>query len=97
MTAYMIAQIDIHDPEEYQRYLAGFMPIFERHGGRLLATSRNRTEVIEGDWAHPHTVLMAFPSVALAHAWHADPDYRALARHRQDAARTNLVLVEGIA
>ena len=35
MSAYMIAQIEITDPEEYQTYLAGFMPIFQRHGGEL--------------------------------------------------------------
>ena len=32
MTAYVLAQLRIDDPDEYQNYLAGFMPIFERHG-----------------------------------------------------------------
>jgi uncharacterized protein (DUF1330 family) len=36
MSAYVLAQIQIDDPDEYQNYLAGFMPIFERHGGELL-------------------------------------------------------------
>jgi len=69
------------------------MPIFQRHGGELLATSAWETEVIEGDWALPRTVLMRFPDAAHARAWHADPDYRALAEHRHRAARANLVLV----
>ncbi|MCW3782686.1 DUF1330 domain-containing protein [Defluviimonas salinarum] len=96
MSTYMIAQIDIRDPAEYQKYLDGFLPVFERHGGRLLVTSRVETEVLEGAWAHPRTVVMAFPDTARARAWYADPDYRRLKKHRLASAEANLVLVEGI-
>ena len=96
MSAYMIAQIKISDPEEYQNYLAGFMPIFERHGGELLATSKNKTTVIEGEWVLPGTVIMKFPSVGHAREWYKDPDYRKLAEHRHRSAKANLVLVDGI-
>ncbi len=96
MSAYMIAQIDVFDPEGYQAYLAGFLPIFERYGGELLATSKSETEVVEGEWAYPRTVIMKFPSRDHAHRWHADPDYQALAEHRRRSARANLVLIDGI-
>ncbi len=97
MSAYVLAQIQIDDPEEYQNYLAGFMPIFERHGGELLATSKNKTIVIEGSWSYPSTVIMKFPSIEAAQSWYDDPDYKALAEHRHRSAQTNLVLIEGIA
>ena len=97
MSAYMIGQLEIHDPEAYRHYLAGFMPIFQRHGGELLATSAVETEVIEGEWAYPRTVIMRFPSAEAAHRWHADPDYQTLAEHRRRAAHANLVLVQGLA
>jgi uncharacterized protein (DUF1330 family) len=97
MTAYVLAQIQIDDPDEYQNYLAGFMPIFERHGGELLATSKNQTTVIEGSWAYPGTVIMKFPSVESAQAWIDDPDYQELAKFRYRAAQANLVIVEGVA
>lgn len=95
MSAYFVAQIHIHDPDEYQSYLAGFMPIFQRYGGELLVTSAKELQVIEGEWALPRLVLMRFASLAKAQAWLQDPDYRALAEHRHRAATTNLVLVEG--
>ena len=97
MSAYMLAQIQVSDPEEFKKYLGGFMPIFERHGGELLATSKNQTVVVEGEWSHPNTVIMRFPSIEAAQGWYNDPDYTALAAHRHRAAQTNLVLVEGIA
>ena len=95
MTTYVMAQIDIHDPLEYQNYLQGFMPVFERHNGRLLITSAAEVDVIEGRWELPRCVLLAFPDRQRARAWLDDPDYRALARHRHRAAQTNLVLVDG--
>lgn len=96
MSAYAIGQLEILDPDEYRKYLAGFMPIFERHGGQLLATSNNETDVVEGTWAFPKTVIMKFPSMQHARNWHADPEYRALANHRLKSARTNLAIVDGI-
>ena len=50
MTAYVVAQIDINDREEYQQYLDGFMPSFLHHGGEILATTANKTWKIEGEW-----------------------------------------------
>lgn len=96
MAAYVIAQIDVEDPEGYQDYLAGFMPIFSRYGGKLLATSRSETGVIEGSWALPRTVLMEFPDIDHARGWLADPAYQELSRIRKRTARTNLVLVDGV-
>lgn len=96
MSAYMIAQIEISDIEEYQLYLAGFMPIFQRHGGELLVTTKSETIVVEGEWAYPRTVIMKFPSVEKAQEWLHDPDFIKLAEHRHRSAKTNLVLVEGM-
>ena len=96
MPAYDIAQIDITDHDGYQAYLAGFMPIFERHGGKLLATSRQALQVWEGEWSAPGAVIMQFPSKQAAEAWHDDPEYRELAKIRHATARTNLVLIDGV-
>lgn len=96
MSAYVIGQLQIHEPEEYQAYLDGFMPAFERHGGELLATSKQQTEVLEGTWALPRTVLMRFPNVEAARAWYADPEYQALCEIRHRTADANLVIVDGI-
>ena len=97
--AYIVAQIDVHDPARYQSYLQGFMAIFERFGGAMLATSAKETEVIEGRWSLPRTVIMCFPSLDAAHHWHDDPDYQSLAEYRRASATAtaNLVLVEGLA
>ncbi len=64
MPVYAIGQLDIFDPERYQSYLAGFMPIFERYGGTLLAVTSGETTIVEGEWSYPKTVIMRFPDRA---------------------------------
>ena len=96
MPAYVIVQLDIHEPEAYQEYLDGFMPSFLRHRGELLASSKQDTEVLEGTWSTPRTVLLQFPSAQHARAWYEDPEYVELRKIRQRTARTNLVLLHGI-
>ena len=96
MPVYAIGQLDIFDPERYQSYLAGFMPIFERYGGELLAVTSGETTVVEGEWSYPKTVIMKFPDREKAESWVADPEYKALAEHRYASAKANLVIVDGL-
>jgi uncharacterized protein (DUF1330 family) len=95
MSAYVIVQLDVHDPAEFEKYLAGFYAIFERHGGRLVGRSP-QAEVIEGEWAMPRTVIMRFPTPEDARRWHVDPDYQVLAKHRYRASRANIVMIDGL-
>ena len=48
MSVFVVGQLNIHTPDEYDDYLSGFTPIFERYKGELLATSKQETEVLEG-------------------------------------------------
>jgi len=96
VAAYVIGQLEIYDEVRYRSYLAGFMPIFQRHGGELLATTSGETTVVEGEWGFPKTVVMKFPSRTKAEEWLADPEYRELAKHRHNSAKCNLALVDGI-
>ena len=95
MSVYVVGQLNIHAPNEYEDYLSGFIPIFERYKGELLATSMQKTEVLEGTWAMPRTVLMRFSSAEVGRSWYNDPDYQRLAEIRRRHADTNLVIVHG--
>lgn len=96
MSVYLVGQLTINDAEEYDRYLAGFMPIFQRHQGELLATTKGDTKVLEGEWAYPKTVIMKFPNKKKAESWFGDPEYKALVKHRHRSANANLVMIEGM-
>ena len=96
MSAFVVGQLRINDPIEYQKYLDGFLPSFERHGGELLATSKNETKVLEGQWSLPRTVIMRFPNFEAAENWYEDPEYQVLCQIRHRTADANLVVVEGL-
>ena len=94
MSCYFVAQISIHDPMAYERYLDGFDEVFERFGGTVLAVDDDPLR-LEGEWPGTRTVLMRFPSQAEALRWYTSEGYQALVKLRQASAHANIVLVEG--
>ena len=53
-------------------------------------------EPLEGDWAPKKITLIEFPSRARALEFFSSSAFRQVVGLRHDAARTNLVLVEGV-
>jgi uncharacterized protein (DUF1330 family) len=95
VTAYVIAQLRIHDPARFDRYVAGFMPVLTKYGGRLVATD-GEPEVMEGPWRGDRVVVLAFKDRDAAKAWAASAEYQEIAKDRWAAAETILLLVQGV-
>ena len=95
MTTYVVAQITINDREKYAKYEAGFMDIFSRFAGQLLAVDES-PQVAEGNWPHTRTVLLQFPSLEDAQAWYQSSDYQALANHRWQASVADIAFIQGL-
>lgn len=94
MPGYIIAHIKVHDPEEYRKYIAGFMDTFTPFDGKILVATDD-VQVLEGDWEESRIVVMEFPSIERARDWHQSSQYQQLARHRLRSSSTNMILVEG--
>ena len=95
MTIYLIATLQIEDRDSYGRYEAGFMEIFQRFGGELLAVDEAPV-ALEGDWSWTRTVLIRFADADAALRWYHSDEYQALMRHRLDASSGNVVMIEGL-
>lgn len=94
MSFYLVAQITIHDRDEYQKYLDGYNEIFSRYKGIVMAADET-PEVLEGEWPYSRTVLIRFPNAEEAKRWYNSPEYRELVKHRHRSSDANIVLVEG--
>lgn len=94
MSCYLVAQINIDDPTEYERYLEGFDEVFERFGGTVVAVD-DAVRVLEGAWPYGRTVIIRFPSETELSRWYDSEEYQRIARHRRAAARCNLISVSG--
>jgi uncharacterized protein (DUF1330 family) len=95
---FMIANLVISDPDAYQPYGKGFLPLLKQHGGELLAVDE-ASDTVEG--AAPlsgRVVILKFASEAQARGWYEDPAYQALSAHRRAASQTSFItLVHGLA
>ena len=96
MTAYVLAQINIHDRIRYGDYEAGFMAIFAKDQGDLLSVDEV-PEVLEGEWPYTRTVLIGFPSSQDAKDWFMSEEYQELSKHRHAAAQSRCVIVQELA
>ena len=95
MAVYIVAKITINDRERYAEYEAGFMSIFSRYSGQMLAVD-DQAEVLEGDWPCTRTVIIEFPSREEALAWYRSDDYQTLAEHRFAASVGSIALIKGM-
>ena len=95
MSAYLIVEIEVHDPEGYEDYkkLAG--STVEAHGGKYIVRG-GKTEVLEGDWQPKRLVVLEFESMDRAKEWLNSEDYREPREMRHRTAKTRMVLVEGL-
>jgi uncharacterized protein (DUF1330 family) len=96
MTVYAIALLTITDRGRYGAYQSGFMEIFNRYSGKLLAVDEAPT-VKEGDWPHTRTVLIEFPDAEAFDAWFNSPEYQALAQHRHAASTGSIAVIKKFA
>lgn len=94
MPCFVVVDIDIHDPETYERYKVLAPPSLGKYGGRY-AVRGGETRTLEGTWAPSRLVILEFPSAAQARAWWESPEYAPAKALRQAAAHTEMVLIEG--
>jgi uncharacterized protein (DUF1330 family) len=95
MSVYVIAQIEIHDRDEYKNYIAGFRQMFKGYRGEVLVAENNAV-VIEGQWPASRTAVLRFDDEQEMRRWYDSPEYQAAAQHRYKSAKTNLVMVRGL-
>lgn len=95
MAVYIVAQIKIQDRQEYALYEAGFMTVFEKYKGTMLAVDEAPV-LLEGVWDATRTVLIQFPAPKDAQAWYCSDEYQRLAQHRFAASSADIVIVSGL-
>ncbi|MCB1672658.1 MAG: DUF1330 domain-containing protein [Gammaproteobacteria bacterium] len=94
MTAYLIADITVHDPDKYQEYVRLVPAFIEKHGGHYKVRG-GEVDCREGSWTPQRLIVLEFPSRKDAVAFLEDPDYQPVAAIRHESATTNLIVLDG--
>jgi uncharacterized protein (DUF1330 family) len=92
--AYIIARVDVSDPEEYGKYTARTPDLVAAAGGRFL-TRGGRHEALEGG-ARSRNVIIEFPDYETARAFYDSPGYREILPHALAGSTREMVVVEGV-
>lgn len=95
MAAYIVVQVDVTDPQVFAEYRAMVPATLEPFNGRFLVRG-GACETLEGEWSPKRLVVIEFPSMVEAQAWHDSEAYREPKALRQASAHTEMILVEGV-
>ena len=95
MPAYVIAETDVHDAEQYERYKTAAPATIAAHGGRYVARG-GELDVLEGDWDPARLVILEFDDIETARRWYRSPEYQEAKQLREGAVTMRLVAVEGL-
>lgn len=96
MAVYALAQLRVHDPERYGRYMSRFMPVLNKYNGKLLAAD-DAPRVLEGQWwDRTKVVLMQFEDASAFRAWATSPEYTEIAEDRKAGADAVVLLIKGL-
>ena len=96
MAAYVIAETEVYDEEQFRRYRELAAPSIAQYGGRYL--TRGEPQVPEGEWPQQaQLVLIEFPDLARVRQWYASPEYAEALEIRQSALGRRLLFIEGMA
>jgi len=95
MAAYVIVEVEVHDPVQYEDYkkltpasLLPFQGKFVVRGGAA--------EALEGSPDPQRIVVLEFPTRALAKKWWSSPEYGPAKALRQRISTTRMLLVDGV-
>ena len=94
MPAYVIVEVDIHDPATYEEYKKLTPAAIAAYDGRFVVRG-GKTESLEGNWQPERIVVLEFPSVERAKEWWHSALYTEAKEIRWRAAHTKMLVVEG--
>ena len=95
MSAYVIVDIEVLDPEGYKEYVKVAPATVALYGGRYIARG-GKNETLEGDWHAKRLVILEFKNSEKAKAWLNSPEYAPARAMRHKYAKSNMVVVENV-
>ena len=95
-SVYMSGEVDIHDLEEYKKYMEKVKPMIESYGGEYLIRGGEIDALETNLWEPTRMVLVKFPNKKIAMEWYNSNEYKPYKNIRLDNATSNILMVEGL-
>ncbi len=95
MTAYLLIRVAVTDWERYRHYMALTPAALAPYQGRFIARG-GESVTLEGPEETRRLALVEFPTMELAKAFYASPEYQAAKALRDGACEAEFVALEGV-
>jgi len=93
--AYMIARINVTDPERYKNYIAATPAIIQKFGGKFIARG-GETVTLEGERETRRIAVVEFPALDNIRQFYDSAEYKAAIKLREGAAELDILGVAGV-
>lgn len=94
MSAYIIARINVTDPNDYKNYASQTVALAEKFGGKFLVKGGVQTQ-LEGNGPDRH-VIIEFPDRETALEWYNSDAYRRILSIAISSSERDIVVVDGL-
>ena len=91
--AYVIAEVEVTDPNAFADYVAKAVPTLGEYNARFVARSKAHSK--EGTAPVGEIVMLRFDSLEEAERWYHGAEYGGAIPLRQRSANTRLFIIEG--
>lgn len=95
MTAYMIARVNVTNPEQYEEYKKLSPGAIAKYDGRFLVRGGDMA-TLEGPECSERVILVEFPSMERAKEFYNSEDYQHAISVREGAAEAQFILIDGL-
>ena len=95
MAGYIIARVNVTDPEKYKDYTAVTPGLIAKYGGRFIVRG-GETVTLEGPEETGRVVVIEFDSLEQAKSFYESDDYQAAIGLRVAASTGQLIAVAGV-
>lgn len=95
MAAYLVVDIEVTNPAQFEEYKKLAPAAIAEYGGRYLIRG-GAYEAIEGDWKPQRLTVVEFDSMEKAKAFYNSPGYQTAIKARLGAANMKMLLVQGV-
>jgi uncharacterized protein (DUF1330 family) len=95
MSGYIIANVTVTNPAQYEEYRKWSSVAMQVHGAQVCVRG-GKVAVLEGDWMPERLVILKFPTFDAARAFYDTPEYLKAREARAGAAVMRMIVVEGL-
>ena len=94
MSFYFVANINIEDQLEYEKYVNEVDKVFSKFDGKYLVVD-DKPKILEGNWDYSRVVIIEFETETDFNNWYNSKEYQEILKYRITASTSDGILIKG--